>query len=58
MRICNTCKYIEECEFGKNYTEIKGYHNQWKDDNDGLNKIIDILDKSIEEYMDCSYWNE
>lgn len=56
MNGCMTCKLriTNECEFGEAVNTIRGFSDD--DNNKGFNAVLNILEESIEQYIDCEYY--
>ena len=56
MKDCMTCKLrtSNECEFGEAVNTIRGFEDD--DNNKGFNAVLNILEESIEQYIDCEYY--
>ena len=56
MKDCMTCKLriTNECEFGEAINTVRKFSDG--DNNKGFNTVINILEESIEQYIDCGYY--
>lgn len=54
MKNCLSCKISDECEFGKAVNTF----DEYKDTEDGIGVVVKLMFENIEQYIDCSCYEE